>query len=82
MPVIVVTGYPSVPTAIESVGLHVLEYMVKLANFPTLLDAVKRGIQHKHPLKTLSQARRDAEIHMHSLSNLEETLSAFPLSMD
>lgn len=82
MPVIVVTGYPSVPTAIESVRLHVLEYIVKPVNFPTLLDAVKRGIQHKRALNTLSQARRDAEMHMHSLSNLEETLSAFPLSMD
>jgi len=82
MPVIIITGYPSVPTAIESVRLHVLEYMVKPVNFPTLLDAVKRGMQHKRALSTLSQARRDAEMHLHSLSNLEETLSAFPLSMD
>jgi len=82
MPVIVVTGYPSVPTAVESVRLHVLEYMIKPVNFPALLDAVKRGIQHKRALGTLSQARKEAEQHTRGLSALEETLSAFPLSMD
>lgn len=82
MPVIVVTGYPSVPTAVESVRLDVLEYMIKPVNFPALLDAVKRGIQHKRALGTLSHARREAEEHTRSLSALEETLSAFPLAMD
>jgi FixJ family two-component response regulator len=82
MPVIVVTGYPSVPTAVESVRLHVLEYMVKPVNFQTLLDAVKRGIQHKRALSTLSQARKDAEAHTRSLANLEETLNTCPLSIN
>ena len=82
LPVIVVTGYPSVPTAVESVRLHVLEYMIKPVNFPKLLDAVKRGIQHKRALGTLSQARKEAEHRIRSLSDLEETLSTFPLSMN
>ena len=82
MPVIVVTGYPSVPTAVESVRLHVLEYMVKPVNFQTLLDAVKRGIQHKRALSTLSQARKDAEAHTRSLASLEETLNTCPLSIN
>jgi len=82
LPVIVVTGYPSVPTAVESVRLHVLEYMIKPVNFPALLEAVKRGIRHKRALGTLSHARREAEEHTRSLSALEETLSAFPLAMD
>jgi FixJ family two-component response regulator len=82
MPVIVVTGYPSVPTAVESVRLHVLEYMIKPVNFPALLDAVKRGIQHKRALSALSQARKESEHHTKRLLNLEETLSAFPLSIE
>jgi FixJ family two-component response regulator len=82
MPVIVVTGYPSVPTAVESVHLHVLEYLIKPVNFATLLDAVKRGIQHKRTLGALSQARSEAEKRTRRLSNLEETLSTFPLSVD
>jgi DNA-binding response OmpR family regulator len=82
MPVIVVTGYPSVPTAVESVRLNVLEYMIKPVNFPILLDAVKRGIQHKRTLGTLIHARREAEDHTRNLSAFEATFSAFPLSMD
>ena len=79
MPVIVVTGYPSVPTAVESVRLNVLEYMIKPVNFPTLLDAVKRGIQHKRTLGTLTHARQEAEVRTKTLSALEETLRTLRL---
>ncbi len=80
MPVIVVTGYPSVPTAVESVRLNVLEYMIKPVAFPILLDAVKRGIQHKQALSSLSHARQYAEEHIKNLSKMEETLSTFHVS--
>ncbi|MDH5426951.1 MAG: response regulator [Nitrospirota bacterium] len=79
MPVIVVTGYPSVPTAVESVRLNVLEYMIKPVNFPALLDAVKRGIHHKQTLGTITHARQDAENRTQALSALEETLRTFRL---
>ncbi len=82
MPVIVVTGYPSVPTAVESVRLNVMEYMIKPVNFPVLLDAVKRAIQHKQALNTLTDARHQAEAQLLNLSNLENTLSTFHVSMD
>ena len=79
MPVIVVTGYPSVPTAVESVRLNVLEYMIKPVNFPALLDVVKRGIHHKRTLGTVAHARQDAENRTQALSALEETLRTFRL---
>lgn len=79
MPVIVVTGYPSVPTAVESVRLNVLEYMIKPINFPTLLDAVKRGIHYKRTLGTLTHARQEAENRTHALSALEESLRTLRL---
>ena len=82
MPVIVVTGYPSVPTAVESVRLNVLEYLIKPVNFPALLDAVKRGIQHKRTLGTLTQARKESAHHTQRLSKLEETLSRFHFPLD
>ncbi len=82
MPVIVVTGYPSVPTAVESVRLNVMEYMIKPINFPALLNSVKRAIQHKQLLNTLSDARHHAEAHVQNLSSLEETLSTFQVSMN
>ncbi len=82
MPVIVITGYPSVPTAVESVRLNVMEYMIKPVNFPVLLDAVKRAIQHKQMLNTLSDVRHHAEAHVQNLSSLEETLSTFHIPMN
>lgn len=82
MPVIVVTGYPSVPTAVESVRLNVLEYMIKPVNFPILLDAVKRGIQHRQVLSSLSEARKKSEDHTQRLVEMEETLTSFHLSVD
>ena len=81
LPVIVVTGYPSVPTAVESVRLNVLEYMIKPVNFPALLNAVKRGIEHKRALRTLSQARKEAENRTKKLLNLEESLETSPLTI-
>ena len=81
MPVIVVTGYPSVPTAVESVRLNVMEYLIKPINFPKLLDAVKRGVHHKQVLRTISQSRQDAEHHTQSLVHLEKTLRNVQLSM-
>ena len=43
MPVIVVTGYPSVPTAVESVRLNVLEYMIKPVNFSIVIGNRSNG---------------------------------------
>ncbi len=82
IPVIVVTGYPSVPTAVESVRLNVLDYMIKPVNFSKLLDAVKRGVQHKRTLGNLAHARQEAEKHTRTLSSLEDSFSTFPLAME
>ncbi len=82
MPIIVVTGYPSVPSAVESVRLNVLEYMIKPVNFPTLLNAVQRGLLQKQALITLSHARQEAEEHIANLSKIEDTLNAFPALTD
>lgn len=82
MPVIVITGYPSVPTAVESVRLNVLEYMIKPVNFSALLKAVKKGLDHNQAMNTLTHARKEAEHHSQSLLNMEETLSKLHVSLD
>ena len=82
MPVIIVTGYPSVPTAVESVRLNVLEYMIKPVNFPALLDAVQRGVEHKHAMNTLAHARIEASYHTQILQDMEETLNTLHVSID
>ncbi len=82
LPVIVITGYPSVPTAVESVHLNVLEYMIKPVDFQVLLEAVKRGLHHRKTLTSLRQARYDAEQRSQRLARLEETLSTLQLPLD
>ncbi len=49
IPMIVVTGVPSVPTAIESVRLGIADYLLKPVRFEELLSAVERALRHQNP---------------------------------
>ena len=51
IPMIVVTGVPSIPTAIESVRLGIADYLLKPVKFEELLAAVERALSWstKHP---------------------------------
>lgn len=81
LPVIVVTGYPSLPTAVESVRLHVLEYFIKPVEFSTLLSAVKKGIQHKEVLRAVKRAQKDVASRAERLAALEEALQSYSTSL-
>jgi response regulator RpfG family c-di-GMP phosphodiesterase len=45
IPVILVTGYPSAPTAIRAINQSVLAYLVKPLDFEELLPRVREGVQ-------------------------------------
>ena len=77
IPVIVVTGYPSIPSAVESVRLNVLEYLIKPIDYPKLLDATRRGVQHKQVLRTVRKARQEVDLRAAQLAEIERTLSVF-----
>jgi two-component system response regulator AtoC len=47
IPVIVVTGAPSLPTAIESVRLGITDYLLKPVKYEDLLSAVRRALAQK-----------------------------------
>ncbi len=47
IPLIVVTGAPSLPTAIESVRLGIADYLLKPVKFDDLLSSVKRALSHR-----------------------------------
>ena len=81
LPVIVVTGYPSLPSAVESVRLHVLEYFIKPVDFPTLLSAVKKGIQHKEVLRMVRQAQKEVANRSAWLAAVEDTLCSYSTSL-
>jgi FixJ family two-component response regulator len=74
LPVIVVTGYPSVPTAVESIHLHVLEYLIKPVDYSVLLAAIKQGLQQKQVLRSVQQARKEAVSRVERLTKIEDTL--------
>jgi YesN/AraC family two-component response regulator len=54
MPVILVTGYPSMSTALEALGSSVLGYLLKPLDFPELLSHVRRGVGQRR-LQTIAQ---------------------------
>lgn len=53
VPLIVVTGAPSLPTAIESVRLGIADYLLKPVKYDDLLSSVRRALAHRgRPLPT------------------------------
>jgi DNA-binding NarL/FixJ family response regulator len=57
MPVIIVTAYPSVPTAVEAVRRAVVDYLVKPFDFEELLRAVRRALDTRRALGMLESLR-------------------------
>lgn len=52
VPLIVVTGVPSLPTAIESVRLGIADYLIKPVKFDTLLQSVQRILAERREAAT------------------------------
>lgn len=53
LPVIIVTGCPSLETAIEAIHLPVAAYMVKPIDFPELLQRCIEAIEHSRLFRTM-----------------------------
>lgn len=47
IPLIVVTGAPSIPTAIESVRLGITDYLLKPVKLEDLLSSIRRALAHR-----------------------------------
>jgi two-component system nitrate/nitrite response regulator NarL len=57
IPIVVVTAYPSVPTAIESLRAAVVDYLVKPFDFEELLRAVRRALETRKAARLLESLR-------------------------
>ncbi|WP_397569168.1 sigma-54-dependent transcriptional regulator [Schlesneria sp. T3-172] len=55
IPLIVITGVPSLPTAIESVRLGIVDYLLKPVKFEELLASVNRALSHATAPPVLSE---------------------------
>lgn len=65
IPMIVITGVPSLPSAIESIRLGITDYLLKPVKFETLLQSVRRAVQRS------SDAQRIAAIPSRPVSELQ-----------
>ena len=74
LPVIVVTGYPSIGTAVDSVRLNVLEYMVKPIDFPYLLESVRKGIELKQHLQLARSINDLTQQQLNQLDVIEQAI--------
>lgn len=58
MPVILVTGYPSMETAIRSIEMSVVAYLTKPLDFGELIPYVRPAIEHSRNRRTLAAVRQ------------------------
>ena len=77
MPVILVTGYPSMKSAIQSVQLPVVAYLVKPFEFKELLEQVEKSIKNYLFFKPVRNIKKEKNI-----SNLRDLLSEFVRKMN
>lgn len=78
LPVIMITGYASVPTAVEAMKLWVLDYVKKPFTSEELLELVEKALSERQK-QLLAQSREEAlkdfQRAIHGTLNLQEVLN-------
>ncbi|OGQ00224.1 MAG: hypothetical protein A2026_06170 [Deltaproteobacteria bacterium RBG_19FT_COMBO_46_12] len=80
MPVILVTGYPSLRSAIESIQLPVAAYLVKPFEFEELLVQVQISVKNYQFCKTVRDHRKRLTDWSEDLKGIEEVQNIMPPS--
>lgn len=70
LPVVVVTGYPSVGTVIESFRLSIVDYLIKPVDLDELKNAVDRGLRRR----SIARAVQDAMSETAKMAGVFERL--------
>jgi len=74
LPVILITGYPSMETAVDSVNLDVLAYLVKPVDMEELLKHVQRGIARRRTRKLAQRMKHRARERVQNLEQIDEDI--------
>jgi FixJ family two-component response regulator len=74
MPIILMTGYPDISTAIKALKLPVVAYLVKPFEFGDLLKEVRAAIQHFGLKRVVCDAHLRAENTCQSLREISESM--------
>ena len=77
MPVILMTGYPSMPTAMQAIQLPVFAYLVKPIDFDELLQQVQRGVAFRKVGSTLQSV---SDRLQNWVTDMQEVRRAFEAS--
>ena len=74
LPIVLVTGYPSVQTAVESLRLGFTDYLLKPVDWPDLRRAVADAVKKTSLVRMTTSVREEASRLVASLEHLQETL--------
>ena len=74
IPVILVTGYPSLDSAITSIKLPVVAYLVKPIDFDQLLAHVRTAIEHSRTYDAIRNTREHLENWLKELAGAEKLM--------
>jgi CheY-like chemotaxis protein len=71
LPIVIVTGYPSVETAVEALRLSCMEYLLKPVDRPDLLRAVGHAVKQTSVLRMTAAVREETSRLLASLEQLQ-----------
>ena len=74
MPVLLVTGYPSANSAIESIKLNVTAYLVKPVEFSELQEHVEKAIEDCRTYRAVNDTRKRLLKWCNDLDNIKKTI--------
>ncbi|MDM7996890.1 MAG: response regulator [Acidobacteriota bacterium] len=76
LPVIVVTGYPSLNSAVESLRLSVVDYRIKPLDLPSFVEAVKTSLDKGKVIRAMREARQGFGNWLDQVSRMESAFLA------
>lgn len=75
LPMIVVTGYPSVPTAVEALHLSAVDYLLKPLKVPELIQSVAKAIQRGQLMRAVRYTKTTTEEWGQVMGHLEQSIN-------
>jgi DNA-binding response OmpR family regulator len=74
LPVIIVTGYPTLPSAIESLRHCVIDYLVKPFDSTDFLNSVQKALSKRSIVVSLQNTRQDLTLWLDQLKTCEDSM--------
>jgi len=72
LPIIVITGYPSVQTAVGTFRLSALDYLQKPLDIPEFITLVEKALKRERLLRTVRKTHEELKALVGTMESLEE----------